>query len=99
MKKPNIVLILTDTQPKRLTGAYSDDWTSTPCLDRFAQQGMTFDRAYTPCPLCTPARGALFTGLMPVTNGAYANEMTPQDKLRANGYDYAVVGLSCWLQW
>ena len=26
-------------------------------LDRLAREGLRFDKAYTPCPLCTPARG------------------------------------------
>lgn len=73
----NTVLILTDTQPTRLLGCYGSEWSATPNLDRLAAEGVRFDRAYTPCPLCTPARGAIFTGQVPGTNGAWANEMTP----------------------
>lgn len=73
----NTVLILTDTQPTRLVGAYGSEWTSTPNMDRLAGEGVRFDRAYTPCPLCTPARGAIFTGKVPGNNGAWANELTP----------------------
>ena len=73
----NIVFIITDTQPTRLVGAYGSEWTATPHLDRLAQTGIRFDRAYTPCPLCTPARGAIFTGKVPSVNGAWANELTP----------------------
>lgn len=38
---------------------------------------MRFDRAHTTCPLCTPARSAIFTGVPPSRNGAFANELTP----------------------
>ena len=40
-----------------LVGAYGNPKVDTPNLDRFAADGVRFDRAYTACPLCTPARG------------------------------------------
>lgn len=78
MSTPNIVLILTDTQSKCMVGAYGDQAYRTPNLDRLVESGIRFDRAYTACPLCTPARGAMFTGVVPAVNGAWANEMAPQ---------------------
>ena len=82
-KARNTVLIITDTQPTRLLGCYGSTFSQSPQLDALAAQGMVFDRASTPCPLCTPARGALFTGIMPAQNGAYANELAPS---RASPY-------------
>jgi arylsulfatase A-like enzyme len=38
----------------------------TPCLDRFAAQGMRFDRMFVSCPQCVPSRAALMTGQSPV---------------------------------
>ncbi|RMD75828.1 MAG: DUF4976 domain-containing protein [Lentisphaerae bacterium] len=40
----------------------------TPNLDRLAERSTVFNRAYTPCPLCTPARGSIFTGLWQFQN-------------------------------
>lgn len=95
----NLVVIMTDTQPTRLVGAYGEPWTRTPHLDRLAASGIRFDRAYTPCPLCTPARGALMTGLLPSINGAWGNEMTPSDCqlqmgtiMQQYGYRAALIG-------
>ncbi len=45
----------------------------TPNIDSIAAQGVTFDRCYCASPLCVPARGALFTGLCPNTNGSRIN--------------------------
>jgi len=40
----------------------------TPQLDRFAERAQPFTNAFTCCPLCTPARGALMTGKWPHQN-------------------------------
>jgi uncharacterized sulfatase len=99
MKQPNIVFIITDTQSKCMVGAYGAPQFRTPRLDQLAASGMRFERAYTACPLCTPARGAMFSGMWPANNGAWANEMSPMrhvplagDVFRALGYRAAHTG-------
>lgn len=73
----NIVLIVTDTQNKRMVGAYGQTQMDTPNLDRLAAQGMRFERAYPVCPLCVPARGTIFSGLYPQLNGVWCNNVAP----------------------
>ena len=73
----NFVFIMTDTQNKDMVGAYGRPQMDTPNLDRLAAGGIRFERAYTACPLCTPARGAIFTGLHPQINGAWCNNVAP----------------------
>ncbi len=73
----NFVFIMTDTQNKALVGAYGNGTVNTPHLDGLAADGIRFDNAYTACPLCTPARGAIFSGLHPQINGAYCNNIAP----------------------
>lgn len=73
----NIVFIMTDTQRQDMVGAYGQPWVDTPHLDRLAAEGIRFDRAYTTCPLCTPARSGIFTGLHPQVNGAFCNNVAP----------------------
>src|SRR4029079_2110265 len=41
----------------------------TPNIERLAKRGMTFTRAYSACPLCSPTRSALLTGLSPARTG------------------------------
>lgn len=45
----------------------------TPHIDALAAESVAFSRAYCACPLCVPARGALFTGLCPNSNGSRIN--------------------------
>lgn len=80
----NFVFIMTDTQNVSMVGAYGDHGrrsggraVDTPNLDRLAATGIRFDRAYTTCPLCTPARGGIFTGKYPQINGAWTNNQAP----------------------
>lgn len=95
-----VVMILTDTQPTWFVGAYGNgDVCRTPNLDRLAAEGVRFDRGYTACPLCTPARSTLMTGLYPASNGAVANETSPArhipmigERLRAAGVRYGYTG-------
>ena len=95
----NFVFIMTDTQNKDMVGAYGRPQMDTPNLDALAADGVRFERAYTSCPLCTPARGALFSGLHPQVNGAWCNNIGPGTQtalmgtiFRHHGYRAAYTG-------
>jgi len=66
-KKPNFLILLAD----QMQGAVlnPDHACSTPNLDRIARRGLRFTRAYTPNPVCSPARASLMTGLLPHNHG------------------------------
>ena len=65
---PNVLVLVSDDQGLAY-GAYGWSDVTTPNLDRFAAEGLRFDRAYTPSAVCAPSRAALYTGLVPVHNG------------------------------
>ncbi|MAG13530.1 MAG: sulfatase [Spirochaetales bacterium] len=88
----NFVIIMTDTQRKDMVGAYGVSEVDTPSLDRLASEGIRFERAYTACPLCTPARGALFTGLHPQVNGAICNNVSPHKDIAVMGTIFSHYG-------
>jgi arylsulfatase A-like enzyme len=46
----------------------------TPNIDKLATQGVLFESAYAPAPLCNPSRTAILTGLRPSTTGIYGNK-------------------------
>jgi choline-sulfatase len=59
----NLLVVLVDQLVPFLTGPYGDRVVQTPALDRLAADGIRFDAAYTPYPLCSPARAALMAGV------------------------------------
>jgi uncharacterized sulfatase len=92
MSRPNFVLIMTDTQATNVVGAYGHPALCTPNIDRLAETGIKFARAYTTCPVCTPARAGLFTGIYPHTAGAWANNLPLGDNIKTLGQRFRDTG-------
>ena len=68
--KPNVVLILADDLGWADTTLYGHTrFYQTPNVERLAKRGMTFTRAYSASPLCSPTRSAILTGLSPARTG------------------------------
>lgn len=67
---PNVVFILADDLGWSDTTLYgTTDFYRTPNIARLAQRGMTFTRAYSSSPLCSPTRASILTGLSPARHG------------------------------
>lgn len=64
--RPNILLVLTDDHSNPHVGCYGNADIRTPNLDRFAAEGMRFERAYVTSPQCVPSRASLMSGRSPV---------------------------------
>ena len=97
-KKPNILLITSD-QHHWMTMGYNNPEVKTPNLDRLAESGMIFDRAYCPNPTCTPTRASIITGMYPSQHGGYTlgtkmpeDVHTVGDDFHQNGYRSALIG-------
>lgn len=96
---PNILLIMADQLVPFLTGAYDHPVVQTPHLNRLTEHGVRFDAAYTPYPLCAPARAALMTGQYASKLGCYdnaavmhADELTIAHYLTNAGYETVLSG-------
>lgn len=61
---PNIVLFQTDDHAQWALPSYGGTQFSAPHLSALAERGVVFENAYTPTPVCSPARASLLTGLM-----------------------------------
>jgi arylsulfatase A-like enzyme len=80
--RPNIVVFLADDLGQLDVTPYGGHGIRTPHMQRLADAGLTFDRAYVASPSCAPSRAALLTGLMPARNGAEANHSKPRADLK-----------------
>ncbi|MGY8720231.1 MAG: sulfatase-like hydrolase/transferase, partial [Verrucomicrobiia bacterium] len=66
----NVLLITSDQQRWDCLGRLNSA-IKTPNLDRLADRGILFDRAYTVNPVCTPSRCSLLTGQYPSKHGCF----------------------------
>lgn len=73
-EKPNIVYLLNDHQAYYRHGWDGGPQVLRPNFEKLASQGVLFQRAYTACPLCGPARRTMLTGLYPHNHGEIKNK-------------------------
>jgi arylsulfatase A-like enzyme len=67
--RPNVVIFLADDLGWRDLGCTGSTFYETPNIDALAARGMMFTNAYAACPVCSPTRAALLTGLYPPRTG------------------------------
>lgn len=107
MNQPNILLFLTDDHGAWALGARNAE-VQSPVLDSLADQGAYFRNAFTPCPVCSPARACLMTGRTPSQVGIHdwlfesdeevaerdwlRDEITLPQLLKAAGYHCGLSG-------
>jgi N-sulfoglucosamine sulfohydrolase len=99
--RPNILLIVAEDHGLHLS-CYGDKNITTPHLDKLAEQGTRFERAYVPYASCSSSRSAIFTGRFPHQNGQiglathkftmYRSWPTIPGILANAGYRTAVIG-------
>ncbi len=71
----NLLIITIDTLRADRVGAYGYAAARTPTLDRLADEGVTFARAYATAPITLTAHASLMTGRYPAGHGARHNGM------------------------
>ncbi len=68
---PNIIWLVAEDQSPDWFPMYGDSTISLPDLEALAKDGVVFDNAVAPVPVCAPARSALITGMYPTTLGTH----------------------------
>lgn len=96
---PNILLLFTDQQRFDTIAALGNSIIKTPHLDRLCREGTAFTSAYSPCPVCVPARCAMHYGQYPAHTGCADNgDPFPDDRpshvelLRRAGFRTHAIG-------
>ncbi len=99
MKRPNVLLMITDQQSYDTIAAGGHPHMHTPNLDRLASEGTLFTQAFCNSPVCMPSRQSLFSGQYPgalnlTANGQELPEDVPlfHEILKPYGYRTANIG-------
>ena len=71
--RPNVLFIAIDDLNHWVTHLGRNPQAKTPNIDKLADQGVTFSRAYCAVPACEPSRAALMSGQRPWTTACYTN--------------------------
>ena len=72
-EKPNVLLVIADQMTPFMLEVYGHAGARTENMKALAKRGAQFTTAYTPSPICVPARSCLMTGLHASTTGCYDN--------------------------
>src|SRR5436853_1000099 len=94
--QPDMFLVTIDTLRADHVHCYGYSQISTPALDSLANDGIRFDRAFTPSPLTNTSHTTILTGLLPSAHGVTdfavalaATHATWAELLKKNGYHTA----------
>ncbi len=97
--RPNVIFIMSDDHAYQAISAYGSTLIETPNIDRLAEEGLRFDRAFVGNSICSPSRATLLTGKFSHANGLRNNvnvfdgeQVTLQGLMREAGYETAVIG-------
>ena len=95
----NLLVIMSDEHNRKIAGYAGHPIVGTPALDRLAAGGCCFTSAYTPSPICVPARASLATGLPVHRHRAWDNAIAYDGQiqgwahaLRKRGHHVASIG-------
>jgi choline-sulfatase len=59
----NILMLMSDEHNARVASVYGHSRVETPNMERLADEGVIYDAAYCPSPLCAPCRSSVMSGL------------------------------------
>ncbi len=70
-RAPNIIVVFNDDHGSWAVGPYGNRQVHTPTLDYLSSQGVTMLNAFTPTPVCSPARACFLTGRLASQHGLH----------------------------
>jgi len=91
----NVLVIVSDEHARDMAGCYGSTLAQTPNLDVLAQRGTVFNKAYTPSPICVPARASLATGRWVHDIGFWSNAQPYDGSVEGWGHRLVENGRRC----
>lgn len=81
-ERPNILWIIAEDMSPHF-GYNGEKAVDTPNVDKLADEGTVFSNMYVTCPVCSPCRSALITGMYQTTIGAHnhRSSSTPESAI------------------
>ena len=70
-EKPNIVWLVCEDQSSKFFPMYGDKTIDMPILNSLADNAVIYENAFTPAPVCAPARSSIITGMYQTTLGTH----------------------------
>ncbi len=86
MEPKNLLIIMDDEHYAGIVGCYGNPMVKTPHIDRLATGGCRFESAYSPSPICVPARAAFATGRYPHQTGYWDNCIAYDGRVKGWGH-------------
>ena len=78
--RPNVLWICVEDMSANMS-CYGETTIRTPNIDRLADDGVKFSHAFITCPVCSPSRSSLITGMYQTTIGAH-NHRSSRHKVK-----------------
>ena len=82
----NLLVIMSDEHNRKIAGYAGHPIVGTPALDGLAARGCCFTSAYTPSPICVPARASLATGLPVHRHRAWDNAIAYDGQIQGRAH-------------
>ncbi|MFT6580893.1 MAG: choline-sulfatase [Alphaproteobacteria bacterium] len=93
MEPKNLLVIMSDEHNPQMLGCAGHPLVKTPNLDRLAARGTRFSRAYTPCPICVPARASFATGRYVHETQCWDNAIAYDGRIESWGHRLQAAGV------
>ena len=109
--QPNLLFLMPDQLRADFLSCYGAEFIDTPNIDRLAREGVRYENAYTPSPICVPARALLLPGRNAIKNGVLTNNQflrpdlgecgihTWPEILGGAGYETSAIGKMHFYPW
>ena len=89
----NLLILMSDEHQARALGCAGHPLVQTPHLDALAARGTRFTNAYTPSPICVPARASFATGRYPHQTRLWDNAMPYDGTIPGWGHSLQAQGV------
>ncbi|MFY0606479.1 MAG: sulfatase-like hydrolase/transferase [Cyclobacteriaceae bacterium] len=100
-QQPNVLIFMVDDLRDEL-GCYGSEFVKSPNIDKLADEGVKFNKAYAQQAICAPSRMSILTGLRPESLGIFdiftrldqthPDIMTMPRLYKENGYKTVSIG-------